>query len=200
MTKSLAAITVELAKGVKTQIVDAADISFVTPPKFALGSLTAEVQQTMMAQRVKSVNQPSDGYSIDQGIGLLGINMQQLIDAELIDTNILPALEGTNNNLSREGIGLVPSTLNLDPQLCYDALLRGTSWNGAYGINALPLLLSNPALQLQIVQNLYVKAYTDLLKIAVITPTSQPAELSLCIGLASIYGVQATTAFLRSKQ
>lgn len=200
MAKSLAEITAELSRGVKTVLVDAADVSFVTPPRFNLGNLDTATQQTMMAQRVKSVAQSSADFTTARGIGLLGLNMQQLADAGLIDANIFPSLAGENTTDNAEGVGLVPITLALNPQACYDALVRGTVWTGAYGVTNISLLLGNAALQLQILQDLYIRAYQQLLSTAVLTPASLPAEISLCVGLASIYGVDATAAFLRSKR
>jgi len=81
---NLTELAAQLNLGVKTVIVQTVDVSDVPLPPRLLGTLTPAVQQIMMAQRIRTVEQPSAAWSTDRGIGILGLNLLQIYDLGLI--------------------------------------------------------------------------------------------------------------------
>ncbi len=75
---NLTELAAQLNLGVKTVIVQTVDVSDVPLPPRLLGTLTPAVQQIMMAQRIRTVEQPSAAWSTDRGIGILGLNLLQI--------------------------------------------------------------------------------------------------------------------------
>lgn len=180
--------------GVKTVLVQTADVAGIPLPSETLGTLTPAVQQIMMAQRQLLVNQSAVDFTIERGIGLLGLNILQLYDLGLIKPQIFDAFTSGNTNIG--AIGLVPDSLTFDQTQVYDAVNLSTTWTGLYAVNAIQDILTRPALQYTLLQDSYILSYNALLNANIIAGTENIETLSMAVTLTSIYGLIATAEFL----
>lgn len=191
---NLTELAARLNLGVKSVIVQTADVSGIPVPTQLLGTLTPAVQQIMMAQREKTVDQSSNQWSIAKGIGSLGLNLLQIFDLGLIKPQLLDQFESGNTNT--DSIGLVPPSLVFNEQQVYDALNLSTAWSGVYNVYAIEDILSRPALQYTLQQDSYILSYNSLITNNIINGTEDIEVLAMTVGLTSIYGLAATAQFL----
>lgn len=180
--------------GVKTAIVQTADVVNIPLPQQLLGTLTPAVQQIMMAQRQIDVDQSVDAWSIDKGIGILGLNLMQIYDLGLIKPQLFDQFGTGNTNV--DSIGLVPPSLNFDQSQVYDALNLRTAWTGQYNIYAIQDILSRPTLQYTLLQDSYILSYNALLSNNIISGSEDIEVMAMTVGLTSIYGFAAVAQFL----
>ncbi len=184
----------QLNLGVKTVIVQTVDVSDVPLPPRLLGTLTPAVQQIMMAQRIRTVEQPSAAWSTDRGIGILGLNLLQIYDLGLIKPQLFDQFVTGNTNL--DSVGLVPPSLNFNESQVYDALNLRTAWTGQYNVNSIEDILSRPTLQYILQQDSYILSYNALISGNIINGTEDIEVLAMTVGLTSIYGFAAVVQFL----
>ena len=191
---SLTELAARLNLGVKTVIVQTVDVSDVPLPPRLLGTLTPAVQQIMMAQRIRTVEQPAAAWSPDRGIGILGLNLLQIYDRGLIKPQLFDQFVTGNTNL--DSVGLVPPSLNFNESQVYDALNLRTAWTGQYNINNIEDILSRPTLQYILQQDSYILSYNSLISNNIINGTEDIEVLAMTVGLTSIYGFASTVQFL----
>ncbi len=184
----------QLNLGVKTVIVQTVDVSDVPLPPRLLGTLTPAVQQIMMAQRIRTVEQPSAAWSTDRGIGILGLNLLQIYDLGLIKPQLFDQFVTGNTNL--DSVGLVQPSLNFNESQVYDALNLRTAWTGQYNVNSIEDILSRPTLQYILQQDSYILSYNALISGNIINGTEDIEVLAMTVGLTSIYGFAAVVQFL----
>jgi len=187
-------LAAQLNLGVKTVIVQTVDVSDVPLPPRLLGTLTPAVQQIMMAQRIRTVEQPSAAWSTDRGIGILGLNLLQIYDLGLIKPQLFDQFVTGNTNL--DSVGLVPPSLNFNESQVYDALNLRTAWTGQYNVNSIEDILSRPTLQYILQQDSYILSYNALISGNIINGTEDIEVLAMTVGLTSIYGFAAVVQFL----
>ncbi len=191
---NLTELAARLNLGVKTVIVQTVDVSDVPLPPRLLGTLTPAVQQIMMAQRIRTVEQPAAAWSIDRGIGILGLNLLQIYDLGLIKPQLFDQFVTGNTNV--DSVGLVPPSLNFNESQVYDALNLRTAWTGQYNINSIEDILSRPTLQYILQQDSYILSYNSLISNNIINGTEDIEVLAMTVGLTSIYGFASTVQFL----
>ncbi len=191
---NLTELAAQLNLGVKTVIVQTVDVSDVPLPPRLLGTLTPAVQQIMMAQRIRTVEQPSAAWSTDRGIGILGLNLLQIYDLGLIKPQLFDQFVTGNTNL--DSVGLVPPSLNFNESQVYDALNLRTAWTGQYNVNSIEDILSRPTLQYILQQDSYILSYNALISGNIINGTEDIEVLAMTVGLTSIYGFAAVVQFL----
>jgi hypothetical protein len=180
--------------GVKTVIVQTVDVSDVPLPPRLLGTLTPAVQQIMMAQRIRTVDQPAEIWSTDRGIGILGLNLLQIYDLGLIKPQLFDQFVTGNTNV--DSVGLVPPSLNFNESQVYDALNLRTAWTGQYNVNSIEDILSRPTLQYILQQDSYILSYNSLISNNIINGTEDIEVMAMTVGLTSIYGFAAVVQFL----
>jgi hypothetical protein len=191
---SLTELAAKFNVGVKTVIVQTVDVSDVSlPPRF-LGTLTPAVQQIMMAQRIKTVDQASTDWSIDRGIGILGLNLLQIYDLGLIKPQLFDQFVTGNTNV--DSTGLVPPSLNFNESQVYDALNLRTAWTGQYNVNSVQDILSRPTLQYILQQDSYILSYNALISANIINGTEDIEVMAMTVGLVSVFGFAAAIEFL----
>jgi len=191
---NLTELAAKLNLGVKTVIVQTVDVSDVPlPPRF-LGTLTPAVQQIMMAQRIKTVDQASTGWSTDRGIGILGLNLLQIYDLGLIKPQLFDQFTTGNTNV--DSTGLVPPSLNFNESQVYDALNLRTAWTGQYNVYSVQDILSRSTLQYILQQDSYILSYNSLISNNIINGTEDIEVLAMTVGLTSIYGFASVVQFL----
>jgi hypothetical protein len=191
---SLTELAAKFNVGVKTVIVQTVDVSDVPlPPRF-LGTLTPAVQQIMMAQRIKTVDQASTDWSIDRGIGILGLNLLQIYDLGLIKPQLFDQFVTGNTNV--DSTGLVPPSLNFNESQVYDALNLRTAWTGQYNVNSVQDILSRPTLQYILQQDSYILSYNALISANIINGTEDIEVMAMTVGLVSVFGFAAAIEFL----
>ena len=191
---NLTDLAAKLNLGVKTVIVQTVDVSDVPlPPRF-LGTLTPAVQQIMMAQRIKTVDQASTGWSIDRGIGILGLNLLQIYDLGLIKPQLFDQFTTGNTNV--DSTGLVPPSLNFNESQVYDALNLRTAWTGQYNVYSVQDILSRSTLQYILQQDSYILSYNSLISNNIINGTEDIEVLAMIVGLTSVYGFASVVQFL----
>lgn len=181
-------------QGVKTVIVQTVDVSNIPLPSQLLGTLTPAVQQIMMAQRIKTVDQSSQDWSIEAGIGLLGLNLLQIYDLGLIKPQLFEQFTTGNTNI--DSIGLVPPSLNFDELQVADALNLRTSWTGQYNVYSVDDILTRPTLQYILQQDSYILSYNSLISNNIINGSEDIQVMAMTVGLTSIYGFAAVAQFL----
>lgn len=191
---NLTELAERLNLGVKTVIVQTVDVSDVPLPPRMLGTLTPAVQQIMMAQRIRSVDQPAEAWSTDRGIGILGLNLLQIYDLGLIKPQLFDQFVTGNTNV--DSVGLVPPSLNFNESQVYDALNLRTAWTGQYNVNSIQDILSRPTLQYILQQDSYILSYNALISSNIINGTEDIEVLAMTVGLTSIYGFAAVVQFL----
>ena len=191
---SLTELAAKFNLGVKTIIVQTVDVSNIPLPARLLGTLTPAVQQIMMAQRIKLVNQPAESWSIDLGIGALGLNVLQMYDLGLIKPQLFEQFTTGNTNV--DSTGLVPPSLNFSETQVYDALNLRTAWTGQYNVNSIEDILSRPTLQYILQQDSYILSYNSLISNNIINGTEDIEVMAMTVGLTSIYGFAAVVQFL----
>ena len=191
---NLTELAARLNLGVKTVIVQTVDVSDVPLPPRLLGTLTPAVQQIMMAQRIRTVEQPAAAWSTDRGIGILGLNLLQIYDLGLIKPQLFDQFVTGNTNL--DSVGLVPPSLNFNESQVYDALNIRTAWTGQYNVNSIEDILSRPTLQYILQQDSYILSYNALISGNIINGTEDIEVLAMTVGLTSIYGFAAVVQFL----
>ena len=191
---NLTELAARFNSGVKTAIVQTADVVNIPVPQQLLGTLTPAVQQIMMAQRQIDVDQSVDAWSIDKGIGILGLNLMQIYDLGLIKPQLFDQFGTGNTNV--DSIGLVPPSLNFDQSQVYDALNLRTAWTGQYNIYAIQDILSRPTLQYTLLQDSYILSYNALLSNNIISGSEDIEVMAMTVGLTSIYGFAAVAQFL----
>lgn len=191
---NLTELAAQFNQGVKSVIVQTADVSGIPLPTQLLGTLTPAVQQIMMAQRERTVDQLAAEWSVAKGIGSLGLNLLQIFDLGLIKADLLNQFEPGNTNT--DSIGLVPPSLTYNEQQVYDALNLPTAWSGVYNVYSIQDILSRPALQYTLQQDSYILSYNSLITNNIINGTEDIQVLAMTVGLTSIYGLAATAQFL----
>ena len=147
-----------------------------------------------MAQRIRTVEQPSAAWSTDRGIGILGLNLLQIYDLGLIKPQLFDQFVTGNTNL--DSVGLVPPSLNFNESQVYDALNLRTAWTGQYNVNSIEDILSRPTLQYILQQDSYILSYNALISGNIINGTEDIEVLAMTVGLTSIYGFAAVVQFL----
>lgn len=191
---SLTQLAARFNQGVKTVIVQTVDVSNIPLPSQLLGTLTPAVQQIMMAQRIKTVDQSSQDWSIEAGIGLLGLNLLQIYDLGLIKPQLFEQFTTGNTNI--DSIGLVPPSLNFDELQVADALNLRTSWTGQYNVYSVDDILTRPTLQYILQQDSYILSYNSLISNNIINGSEDIQVMAMTVGLTSIYGFAAVAQFL----
>ena len=191
---SLSELAAQLNLGVKTVIVQTVDVSDVPLPPRLLGTLTPAVQQIMMAQRIKTVEQSSTEWSIERGIGILGLNLLQIYDLGLIKPQLFDQF--VTGNINVDSTGLVPPSLNFDELQVYDALNLRTAWTGQYNVYSIEDILSRLTLQYILQQDSYILSYNSLISNNIINGTEDIEVMAMTVGLTSIYGFSAVVQFL----
>lgn len=78
-----------------TAMVSSEHVAFVNrfQPAWSAGSLDEEDIIGILASRVAQVNQEFDQYTVDLGIGVMGLNIQQLVRQGLVKQDVLENLE-----------------------------------------------------------------------------------------------------------
>lgn len=191
---NLTELAARLNLGVKSVIVQTVDVSNIPMPSQLLGTLTPAVQQIMMAQRERTVDQLNNQWSINKGIGSLGLNLLQIFDLGLIKPQLFNQFGSGNTNV--DSIGLVPPSLTFNEQQVYDALNLPTAWSGVYNVYSIQDILSRSALQYTLQQDSYILSYNALISNNIIDGTEDIQVLAMTVGLTSIYGLTATAQFL----
>ena len=191
---SITELAAKFNLGVKTVIVQTVDVANIPLPTQLLGTLTPAVQQVMMAQRMKTVDQSADAWSIDLGIGTLGLNLLQIYDLGLIKPQLFDQF--TTGNLNVDSVGLVPPSLNFNESQVYDALNLRTAWTGQYNVYGIEDILIRPTLQYILQQDSYILSYNALLSNYIISGNEDIEVMAMTVGLTSIYGFAAVAQFL----
>ena len=143
-----------------------------TPP--AIGSLTSEQIQALMAQIVNTVNQPADVITNETGVGQYGFDCQQLEMAGYVKP-------GTWQQFLRNGSGTLVDVLNA-PGI----------FTGLNGVYSLDIFLASPSSQNDAQSTLMENGYASLQASGIITtPTSQ--SVSAVIGEVYTGGNEAVT-------
>lgn len=197
MASNLTEIAYQLGLGVKSVIVQTADVTDIPLPTQLLGTLTPAVQQIMMGQRRLQVVQNPIEWSIEKGIGVQGLNVLQLYDLGLIKPRVFDNFSAGNTNT--DSIGLVPSTLPFNEQQVYDTLALKTAWTGVYNVYNVSDILTRTQLQYTLIQDSYILSYNSLISANIINGTEDIEVLSMTVGLTSIFGLAAVSEFLGGK-
>lgn len=191
---NLTELAAKFNRGIKTVIVQTVDVTAIPLPTQLLGTLTPAVQQIMMGQRQKLVNQPAGAWSIELGIGCQGLNVLQLFDLGLIKPQLFDQFGPGNTNV--DSIGLVPPSLTFSESQVYQALSLRTAWSGVYNVYAIEDILTRPSLQYTLQQDSYILSYNALTSANVINGSEDIEVMAMTVGLTSIYGIAATIEFL----
>jgi hypothetical protein len=160
---------------------DLANINFngtYSPP--AIGPLNSNQVQGLLAQIANYIDQPADTMSNDKGVGLYGLDCQQLEQAGYVKP-------GTY----REFI--------FDPSPLTSVVSAPGIWTGKNGIGSVTDFLFNPASQSDAMTNLMTKSYNSLTATGTIVPpitqsvTALAGQVYTQSGLQTISQLSAAT-------
>lgn len=168
---------------------------FLTGPSVSnsIGLLSTTVIQSLLAQTIKNVDQPSDQISQEKGIGIYGFTALLLEAAGYLKPGTCALFFNYPNNVE---------AWQLENPDNFIAIMSSPSiWTGKDGIYSLDDLLANRAVQDKIATNQIDTAYQDLITSGVVQPpipgnTQVPvAEVQTSIGLVPYGLVGAGGAF-----
>lgn len=173
---------------------------FLTLPTVSnsVGLLSSTVVQSLMAQTIKSVDQPADQISQEKGVGIYGCTALQLEAAGYLKPGTCAQFLNYPNDISAWQMP------NPDD---FVAILSSLGiWTGKDGINSLDDLLGNREAQDQIAYNQISTAYQDLVTSGIVEPpltgsTQIPtAQVQTSIGLLpnDLVGLGGISSFINS--
>ena len=146
--------------------IQAADLTVVNQSLVTktIGPLQTTDIVGIIASRANLVNQTEFSYTTSNGIGWLGLNIQQLADDGYIQSSVIEMLETSNAApyTSPNGLGIVPYQATIDPAQAANSINVSASWTGANNINSITDLLGQADTQQKIFQDVLTITYNNL--------------------------------------